>query len=339
MDVSVQQLRMLREVAQRGTIAAAAASLGYTPSAVSQQLGGLERATGVAVLERVGRNVRLTDAGRELVRHATELLAGLEAARVAMERVANEVRGDLQVSVYESVAATLLVPLLERLAVAHPGLRLRTRQLEPDAAVDDVAAGDVDLAFTIDYAHAPAARRAGVTRFSLVEDFFRLVVCEEDAVDAASVSLADLADRSFVASPPAVSCGRCIVMACREAGFEPDIAHQIDDYQTALRLVAAGHGVALVPDLGLVRMPAGLRVVDLDPPLSRTVQLAYRTTSAERPTVAAVRDALQVIVHDLGLAAPRGGEGPSRPAPAGEDGGRRRGRGAPGMSTHSRPRI
>ncbi|MGH9151828.1 MAG: LysR family transcriptional regulator, partial [Acidimicrobiales bacterium] len=174
----MQQLRMLREVAQRGTIAAAASFMGYTPSAVSQQLGALERTTGVAVLERVGRNVRLTDAGRELVRHATELLAGLDAALVAMERVANEVRGDLVVSVYESVAATLLVPLLERLAVSHPGLRLRTRQLEPDAAIDDVAAGDVDLAFTIDYAHAPARRRPAVTRFSLVEDFFRVVVGE-----------------------------------------------------------------------------------------------------------------------------------------------------------------
>ncbi|MDP8970405.1 MAG: LysR family transcriptional regulator [Actinomycetota bacterium] len=304
MDLSVQQLRMLREVAQRGTIAAAAASLGYTPSAVSQQLNGLQRVTGVAVLERAGRNVRLTDAGRELVRYATDLLADLEAARAAVERVANEVRGVLEVTVYESVAATLLVPLLERLALAHPELRLRTRQLEPDVAIDAVAAGEVDLAFTIDYAHAPAARRPRVTRFSLAEDFFHLVVPVGDPIDTAGVALADVADRAFISAPPQSSCGRCVVMACRDAGFEPDIAHQIDLYPTALRLVAAGHGVALIPDLGLVDAPSDLRVVDLDPPLSRTIQLAYRTTSGERPAIAAVRDALQATVNDLGLAQP-----------------------------------
>ncbi|MGH9151760.1 MAG: LysR substrate-binding domain-containing protein, partial [Acidimicrobiales bacterium] len=142
-----------------------------------------------------------------------------------------------------------------------------------------------------------------------------------DALADDPVTLVDLAGRPFVASPPDLSCGRCIVMACREAGFEPDIAHQIDDYPTALRLVAAGHGVAVVPDLGLVQAPPGIRIVDLDPPLSRTIQLAYRTTSGDRPTVAAVRDALRAVVGDLGLAGPPDGAGQPR-----------RRRGAPGAS-------
>ena len=302
MDMSLQQLRMLREVAHRGTIAAAAESLGYTASAVSQQLGGLEKATGVAVLERVGRNVRLTDAGRELVRHAEELLRGMEAAQVAMERVGTEARGVLDVTVYESVAATLLAPLLADLAARHEGLELRTRQMDPDAAIDALAGGDIDLAFAIDYPNAPAAPRDGVERYSIAWDRFHAVLPIDDPAPGPVVALTDLVDRPFIASPPGLSCGRFLVAACRDAGFEPDIRHQLDDYPTSLHLVAAGQGVALVPDLGLVQVPPGLRILDLDPPLSRTVQLAYRQASATRPAVVAVRESLERVVADLELA-------------------------------------
>jgi DNA-binding transcriptional LysR family regulator len=302
MEMSLQQLRMLREVAHRNTIAAAADSLGYTSSAVSQQLSGLEKATGVAVLERVGRNVRLTDAGRELVRHADDLLAGMEAARVAVERMGSEVRGTLTVAVFESVAATLLVPLLDRLAEAHPDLTLRTRQIDPDAATEALAAGDIDLAFAIDYPQAPSPRRDDLARCVLLEDLFHLVVAEDDPIVGPRVALCDLADRAFVSSPSHLSCGRGVVIACRDAGFEPDMLHEIDDYPTTLHLVAAGAGVALVPDLGLVRLPPGVRVVEIDPALSRTVELVHRTASAERPAIVAVRETLVGIVDDMGLA-------------------------------------
>ncbi|MGI9604061.1 MAG: LysR family transcriptional regulator [Acidimicrobiales bacterium] len=299
MDVSLQQLRMLREVATRGTIAAAADSLGYTASAVSQQLGGIEKATGVAVLERVGRNVRLTDPGRELVRHATGVLDRMEAAQVAMEQVSNEVRGVLTLTVYESVAATLLAPLLARLGEAHPDLDIRTRQLDPEWSLDALTAGDIDLAFAIDYPHAPVAGRQGIIRHPIKDDRFHLVVPDDDPLRGPCASLTDVADRRFITSPMELTCGRCVVVACRDAGFEPDIHHELDDYPTALHLVAAGLGVALVPDLGLVHVPAGVRTLDIDPPVSRTIQLAYRTVSAERPAVIAVRDTLLEVVADL----------------------------------------
>jgi DNA-binding transcriptional LysR family regulator len=305
--MSLQQLRMLREVANRNTIAAAADSLGYTSSAVSQQLSGLEKATGVAVLERVGRNVRLTDAGRELVRHAEDLLAGMEAAQVAIERMAGEVRGSLTITIFESVAGTLLVPLLDRLAERHPELQMRTLQMDPDLAMDALASGELDLAFAIDYPHAPAPRRDDVTRFSLFDDVLRLVVNEDDELAGASVvRMADLADRAFISSPVGLSCGRCVVVACRDAGFEPDVAHQVDDFATSLHLVTAGRGVALIPDLGLVDLAPNLRVVDIDPPVSRLVQLAYRSTNVDRPAIVAVQDALCEIVAELGLGQPKG---------------------------------
>lgn len=304
MDITLQQLRMLREVANRSTIAAAAASLGFTPSAVSQQLAGLERATGVAVLERVGRNVRLTDAGRELVRHADELLAGIEQAQAALERVTNEARGVLQVAVFESVASTLLPPLLARLAAAHPDLTLRTVEVDPDDAIEELAAGGLDLAFSIDYAHAPIAARDDVCRVPVLDDYFHLVVADDDPLTGPTVGLADAADRPFIASPPFLSCGRCVLTACRAAGFEPDIAHQLDDYPTSLRLVAAGLGVAMIPDLGLDVVPPGVRVLDLDPPLHRTIQLVHRTASAGRPAIVAVLDALTDVISGLGRGVP-----------------------------------
>ena len=298
MDMTVQHMRLLREVASQGTIAAAAASLGYTPSAVSQQLTGLEKTTGVAILERVGRNVRLTDAGRVLVDHANDLLAGFEAAKVAVEQVNNEVVGELSLAVYESVASTLLVPLLAKLAVRHPGLALRTEQVEPDVAIDAVAAGGMDLAFAIDYAHAPAAPRKGIERTTILEDRFFVVVAEDDSLTG-PIALTDLADRPFVASPTNLSCGRCVMMACHNAGFQPNVVHQLDDYPTTLRLVAAGLGVALVPVLGLVHVPDGIRAVPLAEPLSRQIQLAHRTASSGRPVIQAVYEGLFDVVAEL----------------------------------------
>jgi len=302
-DITLHQLRLLREVAQRGTIAAAAEAMGYTASAVSQQLSGLERSTGIAVLERIGRNVRLTDAGRELVRHARDLISGMEAAQVAIERVGGEARGTLDLTVYESVASTILPVLLMRLAEQYPDIHLRTRQMEPDDAIDALAGGDLDMAFTIDYRHSPAAPRADVIRFPVLEDYFQLVLPEDDPIEGETVTLDEVANRRFISSPITHSCGRCLVTACREAGFEPNIIHELDDYPTTLRLIAAGQGVSLVPYLGLALLPPGVRTVRITPRLSRTIELAYRTTSAERPAIVAVRDLITAIVADMDPAA------------------------------------
>lgn len=307
MDLSFQQLRMLQAVAEHQTIVAAADSLGYTPSAVSQQLGAIERGTGVAVLERVGRGVRLTDAGRELVRHADGLLAGLEAAQAALESVDGEVRGTIEMSVYESVASTLLPEVLDRISERHPDLSLRTREIDPDLSIEAVARGEIDVAFSIDYLHARAPKRPGIERELVVEDHFHVVVPEAHPITNPVVALEDLAHERFISSPVELSCGRCVVIACRAAGFEPDVVHQLDDYPTTLRLVAAGQGIGLVPDLGLVHVPHGIRVLDLHTPIVRFIELAYRETSAARPAIRAVREVVAAVgrsvVEQAGVAA------------------------------------
>ena len=304
MELTLHQLRMLREVANQGTISAAADALAYTSSAVSQQLAGLERVCGVPVLARSGRNVHLTDAGRELVRHADLLLSGAEAALTAVERVGSAVSGKIEVTVYESVTATLVLPLLRGLRSRYPELDVHTRQLDPDLAIPLLVRGDIDLAFTIDYPHAPAEAPDDIVRWPVVADRFNLVVPHDDPLTGRTAPLTDVADRPFISSPAELTCGRCVVAACRYAGFEPNIVHELDDYPTTLQFVAAGAGVALVPDLGLVSPPPGLRMIELATPVSRTVQLACRATSADRPALIAVRDMLTDVVADLSLLAP-----------------------------------
>ena len=300
-DLTLHQLRLFLAVVDHRTIAAAAESLGYTPSAVSQQLGGLEQACGVPTFERVGRGLRLTDAGRVLVDHARSMLESAEAALAAVARVGGAVEGVVHLAAFESVASTLVPPLLSTVRERYPDLELRIRQMDQDHSLPALVRGDLDLAFTVDYPHASVAPTDGVELWNITRDRFHLVVPHDDPIGDGPVALATMAERSFVASPPGMTCGECVLAACRAAGFEPRISHALDDYPTSLQLVAAGEGVALVPDLGLVRKPPGVRVVSLADPVTRDIQLAVRAASATRPAYQAVRDTLVAIVAELSL--------------------------------------
>jgi DNA-binding transcriptional LysR family regulator len=302
MDVTVQQLRMLREVSAQGTIGRAATELGYTSSAVSQQLSSLEKVTGVAVLERVGRNVQLTDAGRELVGHADIVLAQLEEARAAVERVTEQAAGVLSIGVIESVAATLLPGVWRRLRSEHPDLTIRIRQVLPIDGEERVRTGSLDASFTIDYADSPGVNEPLLATERVCRDWFRLAVPVDHPLAEGSVSLGEVSGLPLIAAPPAMSCGKCVLDACRGAGFEPAITHEVDDYTTSLLLVAAGAGVALIPDLGLhTFIPEGVVVKDLTRSFSRTVELVHRRSSAQRPALRAFIEAVRCEAVELGL--------------------------------------
>lgn len=303
MEISVQQLRMLREVANQGTIAAAAERLGYTPSAVSQQLSAAEKVTGIAVLERTGRNVMLTDAGRELVRHAEMVLIHLEQAQAAVERVHGAVAGTVRLGFLESIAASMLSPLLGQLRADYPDLAMRTRWVDGIDPLALVRTGELDLAFVIDYPSAPSPMPSDLATEQVCVDWFRVAVPSTrwSGKPPAVLDVAELADEEFIAPPWADSCGRAVMLTCRRAGFEPDVAHEVPDYPATLRLVAAGIGVSLIPDLGLRSVPDGVTVVDPSEPVCRTVELAYRKSSAERPAIRAVLDAVHQLAIDMGL--------------------------------------
>ncbi len=300
MDLSVQQLRMLTEVAHQGTIAAAANSLGYTPSAVSQQLGSIEKSTGVAVLERVGRTVRLTDAGRELVHHAEIVLAQLEQAQAAVERVRSEVAGELRVGILESIAGSLLPVALPRIREDYPHLTIRTIQNETGSPTESLRSGDIDAFFHIDYPQAPADLGANTTRFPICHDWFRAVV-HSTWTGPDVVELTDLDAEPLIASPPDMSCGRTVTFALLDAGITPDIVHQIDEYPAVLSLVAAGAGVGLIPELGVRNVPDGVRVLDLKEPFARSVEVVVRSSSTERPAIKAFIGAIEDAADEIGL--------------------------------------
>lgn len=302
MDITLRQLRTIRELASHGTIAATASSLGYTASAVSQQLTALERAAGVPVLERVGRGVRLTDAGRALVHHAEAVLATLEEARAAVEEVGEVARGDVLLAVFETASSALVPDVIRALARDHPQLVLRTVDRDPDDALAELVAGSLDLALVYDYANSPSARPPGVERLVLLHDRLRLAVPADDDLTGV-VDLASLADRPFVVSGPLDdSCARCLRQSCRDAGFEPDMRHQVDAVTVSLQLVAAGAGLALLPDLALGEAPPGVRLLELTKPVHRTVEVAYRSAGARRPALRAVVDALVTVAEQVGAA-------------------------------------
>lgn len=302
MDFNIQQLRMLCEVANTGTIAAAADSLGYTPSAVSQQLSSIEKVSKVAVLERVGRNVRLTDAGRELVRHAEMILDELERAKASLERVQSDVAGTVTIGLSESMASRFLPPLLSSAGRDHPALTIRTEEFPSEqSGVEAVRSGQLDACFVMASSHAPV--HEGIHFEPLFRDWFRIVVPADSewGKDRNTIALGDLADTPFVLAPLRVWCGRLIHSACHNAGFSPIIAHEIDDYPATLNVVAAGAGVSLVPDLGLAHQPAGIRVLNPQAPFCRSVELAYRQSSATRPAIGALVTLAEEVADQLGL--------------------------------------
>ncbi len=301
MDLTIQQLRMLREVSVTGTIGAAAKSLGYTASAVSQQLGGLERAAGVAVLEKVGRNVQLTDAGRELVFHAGIVLAQIEEASAALERVSTEASGVLRVGVMESIAMSMLPRILTLLAERYPKIEIRTRESDPTDPYEQMRAGSLDAAFTVDYPNAPGPTDPNIVRHIVFLDWFKAVVPVGHHLDGDTVDLGRFSGESMIAGPVAVVYSRCVLQACRTAGFEPNVVHEIDDYPSTLGLVAAGAGVSLVPELALLDPPDGVRVMNLAVPVCRSVEVAHRASSSDRPALQALLAVVDEVADEFGL--------------------------------------
>ncbi|WP_181783635.1 LysR family transcriptional regulator [Pseudonocardia pini] len=303
MELSLSRLRMLRELYRRGTVTAAAASLHYTASAVSQQLAQLEREVGGTLFERLGRRVRFTELGLVLTEHAEEILGSVERAELALEEARDERSVRLTAGVWASVTSGLLPAALTRLAETHPGIRVSTRELTPEETAGAVRDGALDFSFVIDYSGHPMSWDPALSREVVaVEQLYAAVPA--GSVTGAEVALVDLADRPWILAGPRSHFGRAVRNACRRAGFEPRTIHEAEEQFTALALVAGGLGVTLVSDLGLAQCPPGVDVLPLTEPVLRTVSIAYRTRAVRRPAfqhvIAAVREAAQ----ELGLAEP-----------------------------------
>jgi molybdate transport repressor ModE-like protein len=292
--LDVRRMRVLREVAQRGTVAAAARALAFTPSAVSQQLAALEREAGVALLDRHGGRVHLTEAGRRLVTRTEAILAELEAASADLAASAADVAGSVHVAAFPSAERAVLAPALAALARRHPDVRVRTTELEPEQSVPALRMGDVDLAVSHEDVRRPVVLGERLERIDLLEDPLYIVLPPGHPDAAGPVALAGLESTTWVATPPGTACRGMLDEACRVAGFVPEVPYHANDFAVLAAFVAAGLGVALVPGLALGAFGEDVAIhVPADVPVRRRIYVAGRRGTLERPATTALIAALR----------------------------------------------
>lgn len=280
--LDLHRLRTFREFATRGTIAAVADALGYSASAVSQQLAALEREAGAALTRRAGRHLVLTPAGRDLADRADALLAHAERTQAALRAGTATPSGTVRLAVFQSAALALLPRALPALRIAAPGVRVEVIQSEPAQALKDTWSRDFDVVVAEEYPHHAAPHQPGLARETLVEDPISLAVPAGRPGDLRAQAAA-----AWVMEPPGTASRHFAEQACRRAGFEPDARFETADLQAHVALVAAGVAVALVPGLmweSGIPSTIDRRAVPGSP--LRTVFAAYRAASAGDPAVA-----------------------------------------------------
>ena len=303
--LDLHRLRLLHELHARGTIAAVADALRYTPSAVSQQLAVLEREAGLPLLERAGRGVRLTDAAIVLVGHAEALLARAELAEAELAAATGSVAGRGRIASFQSAAIWLAVPAMQTLAREAPGLRCELVEAEPEQSLPALALGDIDLVLADEWQRQSHPRPAGVDRQDLHRDPVRLVLPKDHPAvrrHRDAVPLAELAGEAWTTGHPAAGWEEIIQRTCRElGGFDPDIRHRTNDSVTTLALVAHGQAVTLLPELVAPDAYPGVAVRAIaEGSVHRTIFTATRTADAKRPSVQALVGAVRTAAADLG---------------------------------------
>ena len=296
--LDVRRLRVLREVARRGSLAGAAKALSFTPSAVSQQVAKLERETGVALLERGPRSVRLTDAGRALAEHAEAILARIAEAEASLRALADARADSLHLASFPTAAATIVPPAVAEFRRRHPDVELTLSEADPLVSLYELKEGEVDLALLFEYDFVPLPADDSVELVLLLEEPMRAVMPRgHPAARRRSVRLLDLADEAWIKTTSRSSCHLFTVRACRAAGFEPRIRSEFDSYEAMQNLVAAGVGVAMAPDLALGRIHPGVEVrpIAFKAP-QRRVFAAYRA-DVRSPAIDAMLAVLEETVE------------------------------------------
>jgi DNA-binding transcriptional LysR family regulator len=269
--LNVGRLRVLKEVAYRGSFSGAADALSYSQSAVSQQIAALEAETGLTLVERHPRGVSLTAAGQALVRHAEGILARLEAAQDALSAIAGLRGGRLRMASFPTAGATLMPLAIATFRSNHPDVELTLAEGEPEDIVPRLRAGELDLALLFEFA-GQSLPTQGMTRVELLADPMYLALPRDHALaERGRIRLQDLDGEAWVQTARASQCARHVIRSCHAAGFEPNVAFESDDYQTVQGLVAAGVGVALIPELALsvVRDDIVIRALSPAPPERR----------------------------------------------------------------------
>jgi DNA-binding transcriptional LysR family regulator len=303
--LDVRRMRVLREVAVRGSFSAAAEALSFTQSAVSQQIAALEREAGTTLVQRSARGVRLTEAGEAVVRHAEAIMARLAEAEAELEAIAGLRGGRLRMASFESAGSTLMPLAIAAFRAEHPGVELSLIMMEPEDSAPLLRTGEIDLAIGFD--SRIHAQVDGIARQHLLSDpMFITMPTDHPLARKRNLRLADLADDAWIAGTTDCECNRLINRACAVAGFEPRIAFQTDDYTAMQGFVAAGVGVSLIAELGLRTVRDDIVVRDLgrDTP----VRQIYAATLAEgyrAPATQAMVDILGEVAAGYATRRPR----------------------------------
>jgi DNA-binding transcriptional LysR family regulator len=288
------RLRALHAVAVYGSVSSAAEALGYTPSAVSQQLAKLERETGTMLLERRGRGIVLTDAAQQLATTAEQVLRLVEQAELTLEEQRGKAVGELRLAAFPTAARGLLPTALTTLIDGHPALEIRVVETDPFEAVAAVNRGEVHVAVVHDWHNTPLALPDGLSRIKLGSDPADVLVPASHRLAGKEfVRAADLVGERWICQPAGSICHDWLVRTMRKAGAEPDVAYSVAEYQTQLAMLAQGIGIGLLARLGRGPLPAGVIVVPLQPAPSRRLYAVWRTATARRPAVAVTLAALK----------------------------------------------
>ncbi|MEV6693733.1 LysR family transcriptional regulator [Micromonospora sp. NPDC051196] len=303
-EMDLRRLRFLREFEERGTLAAVAAALGYSPSTVSQQLTLLEKEVGVRLLAKAGRGVRLTDAGRLLVQHARVLLSAAEAAAADLAALSGDIRGTVRAGGLQSAALRLLVPALGRMQADHPQIRVEIFELELEQALPSLRLGAVDLVIGDEYDGHPRPRPAGLRFTLLLEEPLKIVLAAAHrlARPGGPVAVADLRSDIWTASAEGTGHHAMVVGTCRAlGGYEPDLRHRSSDADVQLELVRAAAAVSLMPALTLPSNDPALAIRDIaEAALKRRLVAATRDTPPA-PALTTFLAAVTDQVHRIGL--------------------------------------
>jgi DNA-binding transcriptional LysR family regulator len=281
------RLRVFREVLNRGSFSAAADALSYSQSAVSQSVAALETELGVPLLERNRRGARPTDAGIALAPHADVILARLEAAEAEVAAIAGIRGGRLTIASFPTAGATIVPLAVATFRDAYPDVALSLAEGEPEEIAPRLRAGEFDVALLFEFEGVSGGLGAGLRRIELLEDPMYLALPDDHRLaDSPRVRLEDLSEESWVQTSAASPCARHVVRSCHAAGFEPTVSFETDDYQTLQGLVAAGVGVALIPQLALSTVRDDINIRALHPRAPVRAVLAATARPASTPPAA-----------------------------------------------------
>lgn len=297
--LNLVHLTTFHEFARRGTLAAAAQQLGYTPGAASQHLAALERELDTSLATKVGRQLVLTDAGRVLASYAATILDTEREAIRATSGVADSIAGPLLIGTWGSTAASLLAPLVEGMAQRHPDVVIRSREVDLDEVTRAVRSAEVDLAFGLDYADQPLALEQAISVVRLLEEEFSVVVSAKTrtGLRGQPADLEFLAGLGWILPPASSRYGAAIRNGFRRLGFEPRVVHEVTDTAASLRLASADLGATLTTDL-MQRMThySDLLRLPMFSPISRQIVLITPAADQHRRSISAVVELAKEIV-------------------------------------------